>query len=169
VKKLILVNRKDKIKGYCDEEKCHQGKGILHRAFAIFIFNDKNQLLIQKRSKFKKLWQGYWDNSCSGHPQKGETYLKAGEKRLRKEFGFNCHLKFINKFLYQASYKDIGSESEICAILVGKYNRNPKSNPKEIADWKWINFKKLKKEIVKKGQKYTPWFKIALKKLEKYR
>ena len=165
MKKLILVNRKDKIKSYSDEEKCHQAKGILHRAFAIFIFNDKNQLLIQKRSKLKKLWPGYWENSCSSHPFKGETYLKAGERRLKEELGFNYQLKFIDKFLYQASYKDIGSENEICTVLIGKYNKEPKPDPKEVADWKWINPKELKKEIAKNPQKYTPWVKIGLKKL----
>ena len=163
--KLILVNKKDEIKGYEDKEKCHQGKGILHRAFAIFIFNDEGQLLIQRRSKFKKLWPGYWENSCSSHPQKGEDLIKAGEKRLKEEIGLICRLKLLDKFQYQALYKNIGAENEVCAILVGKCNGQPKPNPKEVADWKWISLQALKKEVAKNPKKYAPWFKIGLEKL----
>jgi len=170
MEKLILVNKKDEIKDYESKEKCHQGKGILHRAFTIFIFNNKNQILIQKRSKNKTLWPLIWETSCSGHPlwlekENYEDYVKSGERRLKEEMGITANLNFLTKFQYQAPYKKIGSENEICAILIGEYNGKIKSNSKEAASWKWIEPKELEKDIVKNPQKYAPWLKIGLKKL----
>ncbi len=163
--RLLIVDENDKIVGTETKEKCHERKGILHRAFTVFLFNDKGQLLIQKRSKLKKLWPGYWENSCSSHPLKGESYVRAGERRLKEELRISCRLKFLDKFQYQAFYKNVGSENEICAILIGKYNGKIKPNPKEVAAWKWIGLEELEKEIEKNPQKYTPWLKIGLKKL----
>ena len=161
--KLIIVNKNDEKIGLEDNLKCHLGKGILHRAFSVFVFNNKNQLLIQKRSKLKLLWPLYWSNTCCSHPLDGELYEESGKKRLKEEMGFSCFLKIITKFYYQASYKNIGSENEIDTILIGKYNGTIKPNSKEVADYKWIDIDELQKDIKKNPSKYTPWFKIALK------
>ena len=163
MEKLVLVNKKDEIVGLEDKEKCHKGKGILHRAFSIYLFNNKGQLLIQQRSKFKKLWPLYWTNSCCSHPSKDESYIRAGRERLREELGFACPLKMVDKFRYQASYKNIGSENELCALLVGKYNGNIKPNFKEIASWEWVDIDKLKNDFKKSPNNYAPWFKIGLR------
>jgi len=162
MKKLILVNKKDKVVGFETKEKCHQGKGILHRAFSIYLFNNKGQLLIQQRSKFKKLWPLYWANTCCSHPRQDESYVKAGERRLKEEFGFSCFLKMVDKFQYQAKYKDVGSENEMCAVLVGECDGKVKANPKEIADWKWVDIDKLQDDFKRNPDKYAPWFKIGL-------
>lgn len=162
--RLLIVNKKDKIIGTETKEKCHRGNGVMHRGFSILVFNKKGQILISKRSKFKRLWPLFWDNTCSSHPLKDESYEEAGQKRLKKEFGFICNLKLIDKFSYQAQYKKSGSENELCALLIGIYNKGKiKPNPKEIAGWKWVDFKELKKDIKKNPQKYTPWLKIGLK------
>ncbi len=163
MKKLILVNKKDKVVGFETKEKCHQGKGILHRAFSVYLFNNKGQLLIQQRSKFKKRWPLYWANTCCSHPSQDESYVKAGERRLKEEFGFSCSLKMVDKFQYQAPYKDVGSENEMCAILVGEYDGKIKANPKEIADWKWVDIDKLQDDFGKNPGRYVPWLKIGLK------
>ena len=161
--KLIIVNKNDEKIGLEDKLKCHLGKGILHRAFTIFIFNSKNQLLIQKRAKNKFLWPLVWETSCSSHPLEKEDYVKASEKRLKQELGIACKLNLLTKFQYQARYKNIGSENEVCALLVGKYNGQVAPNPKEVAEWKWIDIKTLKKDLAKNPKKYCPWLKIALK------
>ena len=163
--KLVLVNEEDKTIGFEDKLKCHLGKGLLHRAFSIYIFNNQNQLLIQKRSKWKLLWPLYWSNSCCSHPRKNESYKNAAQRRLKEELGFTCSLTVIDKFQYHASFKDIGSENEICAILIGKYNGKVKPNPKEVADWRWIEIEKLKQEMAQNPSKFTPWFKIGLKRI----
>lgn len=163
--KLVLVNKKDEELGVEEKLKCHQGKGILHRAFTVFIFNKKGELLIQKRSKNKFLWPLCWEASCSSHPEKGETYLQAGKKCLKKELRISCQLRFLTKFYYHVPYKNIGSEHELCALLIGKYNNGKiKPNPKEVTELKWINPKELAKKIKKEKSKYAPWLIIALKK-----
>lgn len=167
-KKLLLVNKKDKVIGTETKEKCHDGKGILHRAFSILILNSKNQVLLSKRSKFKRLWPLYWDNTCSSHLLKGEGYESAGKKRLKEEFGFNNPLKLIDKFQYQAPYKNVGSENELCALLIGEYDEEKiKPDKREIAGWKWMDFSQLQKDMKKNPKKYTPWFKIGVKRLKK--
>ena len=160
----IIVDKKDNVIRREIIEKCHSVKGILHRAITIFIFNKKNQLLITKRSKFKKLWPLIWETSCSAHVHEDETYEQVGEKRLLQELGFFCELKSLLKFKYKSKYKNIGSENEICNLLIGKYNGEIKSNWKEVANWKWISLDNLKKDINKNPEKYAPWLKIAFKK-----
>ncbi len=168
-KQLLTVNKKDEVIAMGSQRKCHAGVGLLHRALTIFIFDKRNNLLITKRSKNKKLWPEIWETSCSTHVHKGESYIQAGEKRLIKELGFSCELKFLFKFQYQARYKDIGSENEICALLIGRYNGDILLNPQEVMEYKLIVIDKLQKEINKYPKKYAPWFKIALKKYLEYR
>jgi len=164
MEKLLLVNKKDQVIGYETKERCHRGKGLLHRGFSVYLFDNQGRLLIQKRSKFKKLWPLYWANSCCSHPRKDEDYEKAGERRLKQELGFTCPLRLADKFQYWAGYKDIGSENELCAILVGKYsNEKIKADPKEVADWKLVKIEDLEKDFKKNPDKYAPWFKIGLK------
>ncbi len=165
MEKLVLVNKKDGVVGYESKERVHK-KGLLHRAFSVYIFNNKNQLLIQKRSKLKPLWPSYWANSCCSHPRKKEEYIKAAERRTEEELGFICPLIIKERFYYKAVYdKNIGSENELCTILTGKHNGRIKINSKEVEDFKWVDLEKLKKDIENKPDKYTPWFKIGLKKL----
>jgi len=165
--KIVKVNKKDEFLSLEDREKCHKGQGILHRAFSILVFNNKKQVLLSQRSKFKKLWPRFWDNTCSSHPLKGQSYIQAGKKRLKEEFGFACPLKLVDKYQYQAKYKNVGSENEVCALLIGTCSpKKIKPNKREIADWRWSDLKKLKKEIKKNPRKYTPWLKIDLKKLK---
>lgn len=165
-KLLIVVDENDKKIGLENKLKCHMGKGILHRAYTIFIFNNNGQLLIQKRSKDKLLWPLSWEASCSSHPYEGENLIESAEKRLKEELGFTCKLKDIGKFQYQAFYKNIGAENEICHLLIGKYNGEIRPNPKEIAKWKWININTLREDIKQSPNKYAPWLEIALEKIK---
>jgi len=164
MEKLVLVDKKDRVLGYASKEECHKGKGLLHRAFSIYVFDKRGRLLIQQRSEKKKLWPLFWSNTCCSHPRKGEDYIEAGERRLKEEMGFSCSLQMVDKFYYYASFKKVGSEKELCAILVGEYNGSKiKVNPKEVNDYKWVNVKTLFKDFKKNPQKYTPWFKMGLK------
>ncbi len=163
---LILVDKTDQVLGYEKKLKCHLGHGLIHRAFSIFIFNDKNEILIQKRAKGKMLWPGFWANTCCSHPRKNENYINAGKRRLKEEMGIDADLRLIFKFYYQAKYKDIGSENELCAVLVGRHGGdkiNP--DPEEVEEWKWIGIEKLKKDIKNNPDIYAPWFKIEMEKI----
>lgn len=161
---LILVDGNDNEIGNEEKVKCHLGEGILHRAFSVFVFNDKGDLLLQQRGKDKMLWPLFWSNTCCSHPRKGEQYEEAAERRLKEEMGFSCPVKYIGKFQYQAAYEDKGSENELCAVLVGRYNGEVNINKNEAEDYKWIHFDSLLEDVNKNPEKYTPWFKMELEK-----
>jgi isopentenyl-diphosphate delta-isomerase len=159
---LILVDEEDNEIGYEEKVACHLGEGKLHRAFSIFVFNDRNELLLQMRSNEKMLWGGFWTNTCCSHPRKGESLEEAVHRRIMEEMGFDCELKEIFKLPYHANFKNIGSEKEIDHVFIGRYNGPIEPNPEEVADWKWISIEDLKKDIEENPDNYTPWFKIAL-------
>lgn len=161
--KLILVDENDNAIGVETKEKCHLKQGLLHRAFTIFIFNQQGQLLIQKRSKNKLLWPFYWEASCSSHPWPNEEMLEAGKRKLKDELGFSCPLVLFDKFNYKSHYKDIGTEHEVCSLLIGQYDKDIKFDNKEVQEIKWIYPTQLKEDIVQNPQNYAPWLKIALK------
>lgn len=165
--KIIIVDENDKALGLKDKLKCHLGGGILHRAFSVFIFNNKGELLLQQRSEKKLLWPLYWSNTCCSHPLSGENYEQAAERRLKEEMGFICPVKLIGNFQYQANYKNVGAENELCSVLAGKYDGKIMADPNEAANWKWINFDELKKDVIVNQSKYTPWLKMELEKFFK--
>ena len=163
---LILVNEQDEEIGYQDKKTCHQGRGILHRAFSIFIFNDQGQLLMQQRSKQKFLWPLYWSNSCCSHPRKGEPLEVATVRRLAEELGLVCELKYLFKFRYQASFENRGSEHELCYVYIGKSNAVVKTNENEIVAWKFMDTDVLEREIQLQPENFTPWFKMEWERMQ---
>ncbi|MEK7657653.1 MAG: isopentenyl-diphosphate delta-isomerase [Patescibacteria group bacterium] len=163
---ILIVNKSDEVVGLDTKENCHSGNGILHRAITIFIFNDKNEILLTKRSALKKLWPNFWDTSCSTHIHRDETNEQAGEKRLNEEIGFSCKLKFVLKFQHQANFNNIGSENEICVLLTGDYTGEIKPNVDEVSNYKWIAIEQLKSEI--NNTDISPWLKIAFEKYLEY-
>jgi len=163
---LVLINRQDQPLAIEGKTAAHLGKGKLHRAISIFLFNKKGELLIQQRSSSKMLWPLYWTNTACSHPQPGEDYQAAAERRLQEEFGIKAKLKLHHKFIYHEKYKNIGSEHELDAVFTGISDVSPKPDQQEIADWQYIKLADLRKEIKKHPNKYTPWFKLSLKKLK---
>ena len=157
---LILVNPKDEEIRWEDKARCHLGDGILHRAFSIFIFNDNNELLIQKRSDQKLLWPLFWSNSCCSHPRKGEKIESAAQRRMEEELGIKTRLKYLYKFQYQAAFKDVGSENELCSVFIGKSDGQVQVNKNEIAEWKYLKAENLDTELTENPGSYTPWFKM---------
>ena len=157
---IILVDDNDNVLGYKTKIDCHQGEGILHRAFSIFILNDKNEVLLQKRSEQKQLWPGFWSNSCCSHPRKGETLETATQRRLMEELGISTDLKFLYRFKYHATFQNTGSERELCSVYIGKSNDSIKTNPNEIAEWKFITVPHLDKELAHNSKFYSPWLQM---------
>lgn len=166
---LILVDENDKEIGYLPKDKCHEGDGILHRAFSIFLINDKNELLLQKRSPNKLLWGNYWSNSVCSHPRKTESLEYAALRRLKEELGIALedNLHFLFKFQYSAKFKNIGSERELCSVFVGKYNSSLHPNLNEIAEIKYLSFNAIDNELKYNNTNYTPWFKLEWERITK--
>jgi isopentenyl-diphosphate delta-isomerase len=165
---IILVDKNDNKIGTGEKLKTHK-EGKLHRAFSILIFNSKNELLIQKRAKTKYHTPRLWTNTCCSHPRKGETLEKATHRGLKKEMGFDCELKEIFTFIYKAKFENGLTEHEYDHVFIGKFDGNPNPDPNEADDYKWVSLEKLKKDIKNNPEKYTPWFRIILKKFLKLR
>ncbi len=161
---LILVNKNDKKIGIGEKIKTHR-QGKLHRAFSIFIFNSKNELLIQKRAKTKYHSNDLWTNTCCSHPRPGEDIEEAAHRRLKEEMGFDCKLKEIFSFIYKTNFGNGLTEHEYDHVFLGKFNGTIIPNPNEIEDWKWINLNELKKDLKENPDNYSYWFRIIIYKV----
>ena len=158
---LILVDDTDREVGFLDKGACHDGAGILHRAFSLLIFNDAGELLLQQRGARKRLWPLYWSNSCCSHPRRSESMETAIHRRLREELGLSCPLTFLFKFRYQARFQSAGSEQELCSVYLGRSSAPVSSDPREVQAWRWISPQALTQELAASGEeKFTPWFRM---------
>jgi len=162
---LILVDEQDREIGNDSKAACHDAHGILHRAFSLFVFNRRGELLLQQRSASKRLWPGYWANSCCSHPRRGEDMQTATRRRLREELGLECELKFLYKFQYQADYGELGAEHELCWVYVGSSDAPVRVNTNEIADWRFIAPEDLDREIMQHPERFTPWLRLEWQRL----
>jgi len=156
---LILVDRDDNELGYASKADAHDGGGILHRAFSLFLFNDDGKLLLQKRASSKRLWGGYWSNSCCSHPRRGETLAVATSRRLLDELNFEANLEYVYKFCYEAGFGDVGSENELCHVFLGRAGDELQPNASEIAEIRYVSAAALADEFADSPESFTPWFK----------
>ena len=157
---LILVDEADREVGHLSKAKCHDGQGVLHRAFSLLIFNGACELLLQQRAPSKRLWPGYWSNSCCSHPRRAESMETAIHRRLYEELGLRCPLQFLFKFQYQAQFESAGSEQELCSVFIGRSSDPVRADPAEILAWRWIDPEALQAELAVDANKFTPWFKL---------
>lgn len=157
---LILVDEQDREVGYLRKDEAHQGSGTLHRAFSLFIFNSKGELLLQQRAAGKRLWGGYWSNSCCSHPRRGETMDSAVVRRLYEELGMRAPLRYLFKFQYQAQFDDTGAEHELCWVYAGRSDDAAIVNVNEIAAMRYIAPAALDAEMAEMPERFTPWFKL---------
>ncbi len=146
------------MRGHLPKAQCHDGDGVLHRAFSLFIFNPAGELLLQQRAPQKRLWPNFWSNSCCSHPRQGETLDIAVQRRCEEELGFRTPLKFVYKFEYSAQYLDLGSERELCSVFVGSFDGSPTVNATEIKAIRWIAPDALDTELAEQPDTFTPWF-----------
>jgi len=158
---LILVDEHDRELGILSKGECHDGDGLLHRAFSVFLFDEKGRLLIQQRAAGKRLWPGYWANSCCSHPRAGEDMAEATQRRIEEELGLRVELEFIYKFRYQARYSEEGSEHELCWVHLGRIRSSqPRPNPSEIADWKFLSASEIDTLMTTPDAPVAPWFRM---------
>jgi isopentenyl-diphosphate delta-isomerase len=156
---LILVDEADRRLGHLSKTLCHAGRGVLHRAFSLLIFNGRGELLVQQRAPSKRLWPLYWSNSCCSHPRRSESMEVATQRRLAEELGMRCALQFLFKFQYHAQFDATGAEHELCSVFIGQCDQPPKINRDEIFDWRWVSPHVLQAHMSSAdGSLYTPWF-----------
>lgn len=156
---VILVDEQDNPIGLMGKMEAHQ-KAVLHRAFSVFILNDKGELMLQQRAAEKYHSPNLWTNTCCSHPREGETTIEAGKRRLQEEMGFVTELTDVQTFIYKAPFDNGLTEHELDHILIGYYNEAPNINPAEVGDWCWELPENIKKDIAARPHRYTEWFKI---------
>ncbi|MDH3641290.1 MAG: isopentenyl-diphosphate Delta-isomerase [Gammaproteobacteria bacterium] len=164
---LILVDSDDRETGFLGKSACHDGGGVLHRAFSLFVFNPAGQLLIHQRASAKRLWPDYWSNSCCSHPRRGEDMAEAIQRRLSEELGLQTPMNFLYKFEYTADYQGIGTEHELCWVYAGRTDAEPVINTTEIKDWRWIDPADLGAELRQESNRFTPWFRMEWERIER--
>lgn len=164
-KPIVLVNKKDKVVGFGEKIETHKIPVSLHRAISILIFNkDKSKMLITKRSTTKPTWGGFWSNAVCTHPYPEESCQEAAERRIAEELGFTTSLEKAFSFIYEAKMDNgIWGEHELDHVFTGFYEDLVNPNPDEISDYEWIEVEDLKKDLENNSDKYTPWFKIIMK------
>ena len=156
---VILVDEKDTPIGLMPRMEAHE-KGVLHRAFSVFIFNSKGELMLQQRALHKYHSPGLWTNTCCSHQRHEETSLEAGVRRLEEEMGFSVPLQEEISFIYKAPFDNGLTEHELDHVLTGKFDDQPKINPEEVADWKWMTLEEVHSDIQIHPNQYTVWFRI---------
>ncbi len=167
MKQVILVNEFDQPIGVLEKLEAHQ-KGLLHRAFSIFIFNDSNELMLQRRAFDKYHSGGLWTNTCCSHPDPNEGVLEACHRRLQEEMGFDTELEFVTSFIYRAELDQNLIEHEFDHVYIGKYTDNPVINESEVSEWKFVNLADLENDMKKHPDHYTVWFKIIFSKVKEH-
>lgn len=158
---VILVNEKDEVLGSMEKLEAHE-KGLLHRAFSIFVFNSKGELLIHQRAFGKYHSEGLWTNTCCSHPAPGETIIEAAHRRLQEEMGFTCEMHQAFHFVYKAELDNNLIEHELDHVVIGSCDSNPVMNPEEAIDFKWVDLGDLLIDVSKNPSNYTFWFKTIL-------
>lgn len=159
---IALVDTHGNETGSMEKLAAHE-QGILHRAFSIFIFNDLDELLLQRRADSKYHSSGLWSNTCCSHPYPGEEVVVAAHRRLQEEMGFDCDLNEIFTFTYKAMVGNGLTEHEYDHVLAGHCNASPQTNPAEVQEWKWISLTTLSEEIQHFPDRYTHWLKLIIR------
>lgn len=159
-----MVDRDDHPIGEMEKMEAHE-KALLHRAFSVFIFNDKGELLLQQRALSKYHSGGLWTNTCCSHQRPGESTLDAANRRLKEEMGMACNLEEVFSFVYKKALDKGLTEHEFDHVLIGYSNENPVPNAAEVGDWKFASTEWITKDMELNPGKYTEWMKICYPKV----
>ena len=159
---VIVVDENDNAKGVMEKMEAHQ-KGVLHRAFSVFVFNSAGELLLQQRADHKYHSGGLWTNTCCSHPAPGEEVADAAMRRLKEEMGFNCELSHAFSFIYKAHFQNGLTEYEFDHVYIGYSDSIPLLNKDEVQDWKYINLQNLSQDMEENPGIYTAWIKECFK------
>ena len=165
---VILVDKSDSLLGSEEKITAHK-QAKLHRAFSIFIFNSKREMLLQQRAKDKYHSAGLWTNACCSHPRPGENTEDAAHRRLKEEMGFDCKLEKAFHFIYKTAFDHGLTEHELDHVFIGQYEGSIVPNPDEVDAYKWIDIENLKMEIKENPGMFTSWFKIAFDEILKHK
>lgn len=164
---VVLVDNTDKELGVMEKMRAHRD-AVLHRAFSIFVFNDRGELMLQQRAMHKYHSPGLWTNTCCSHPRQGESLHTATHRRLQEEMGFDCELEKAFDFQYKSDVGQGLTEHEFDHVFIGEWSGKPQINPDEVASWKYMKMEDVEKDMLKHPENYTVWFRIAFEEVYKH-
>jgi len=164
---VILVTEQDEALRAIEKMEAHQ-KGLLHRAFSVFIFNKKGEILLQQRAATKYHGALLWSNTCCSHPCPGESVESAASRRLQEELGFTTSLKKIFSFIYQAEVENGLTEHEYDHVFAGEYEGRIILNPEEVMAHKYLSIKEIKEAFDQDPANFTSWLRIVFPRIEKW-
>ena len=164
MEQVILVDENDRQVGLMEKQAAHVNPH-LHRAFSIFIFNSKGELLMQQRALSKYHSPGLWTNTCCSHPRDGETLTEATSRRLMEEMGMTCEMHEVYTFIYKAPVGQGLTEHEFDHVWIGRSDETPQINREEVESWKYMSLSDLKVDIQLHPELYTEWFKITFEEM----
>ncbi|MEJ0081813.1 MAG: isopentenyl-diphosphate Delta-isomerase [Puia sp.] len=157
---VILVNEQDEETGTIEKMEAHR-KALLHRAFSIFIFNTKGEMLLQQRALGKYHSPGLWTNTCCSHPRPGEQVEEAAARRLKEEMGIDTTLTKIFDFIYRTEFDNGLTEFEFDHVYTGTHNGQLYPNKQEVKDYCFRSMEDIEQDLERRPEKYSSWFKIA--------
>jgi isopentenyl-diphosphate delta-isomerase len=166
MEEVVLVDAQDAPLGTMEKMEAHR-RGLLHRAFSVFLFHPNGDMLIHRRAKEKYHSGGLWTNACCSHPRQGETTEEAAHRRMMEELGIDCSIDEKFSFIYRAELDKGLIEHELDHVFFGQFNGNLRPNPEEVMDWKFISTEELEAKLAAHPEKFTEWFKIALDEMRK--
>lgn len=166
LEKVILVDEYDNEIGTMEKIEAHRNS-VLHRAVSVFIINNQGKWLLQRRAFDKYHSGGLWTNTCCTHPKPGETSIQAANRRLKEEMGLIAELNEIFQFKYKNALDNDLTEHELDHVFIGFTNDKPIINITEVAEWKYISYRKLITDITKYPDNYTVWFRKIAERVEK--
>ena len=164
---VILVNENDIAIGSAEKIEAHR-LGLKHRAFSVFIFNSRGEMLLQQRALSKYHSAGLWSNACCGHPAPAEEIKAAARRRLHEELGFTTELRNLLHFSYKASFPNGLIENEFDHVFVGDHDGEVNANPEEVSNIQFVSLGEIQSDIERQPEKYTVWFKIVFPKIENW-
>lgn len=167
VQQVILVNEQDVPTGVMEKMEAHK-KGVLHRAFSVFIFNTKGEMLLQQRASNKYHSGGLWTNTCCSHPQPDEDILAAAQRRLQDEMGFSIELEKIFDFIYRADFNNGLTEYEFDHVFAGEYEGPVDYNKDEVMDYCYKTIGDVRSSLEQQPHKFSKWFQLAFPKIEEW-
>jgi isopentenyl-diphosphate Delta-isomerase len=165
--KVILVDEEDVVKGAAGKMEVHE-KGLLHRAFSVFIFNAKGEMLLQQRAMHKYHSGGLWTNACCSHPQPGEETAAAALRRLKEEMGFDTELEKLFDFVYKAEFDNGLTEHEFDHVYVGEYDGAIGYSKEEVMAYRYCSMQEVIDSLRSNPEQYTAWFRVAFPKIRNW-
>ncbi len=157
---VILLDELGRSAGTAPKSSVHHADTPLHLGFSCYLFHrSTDQVLMSRRALTKRTWPGVWSNACCGHPRPSEDLPEAAARRIREELGLTASgLRIVlPEFSYRAVDAHGVVENELCPVLVGTVEHDPRPNPAEVSGWSWTSWDDLCLVAVRASWTMSPW------------